>query len=205
MACTQTEKTWRLLRQVMPGVVQERIKMKIRKQVYELTPKDLDKHPAWEFALDEEGEEGQDEATVRPIMQGGPVDPANGMCIVKAEFALNDGTIFTGFLTPPVPGMPSIFHFEGDDGSSQIQPSIVTDNGHVMFWYGLLKPSSEGLAQSYKILGKMTPTEVFPIRYRSIVDLATSPVEGEIKGFMHVEKVKSRFLRRKQVVRVIQE
>jgi len=31
--------------------------MKIRKQVYELTPKDLEEHATWEFALDEEGEE----------------------------------------------------------------------------------------------------------------------------------------------------
>ena len=179
--------------------------MKIRKQVYDLKPRDLDEYPGWEFALDEEGEAGQDEATVRPIMQGGPVDPANGMCIIKAEFALRDGTIFTGFLTPPLPNMPSIFRFEGDDGSSQTQPSIVTDNGHVMFWYGLLKPNSEGIAENYKILGGKTSTEVFPKRYRSVVNVATSPVQGEIRGFMYVEKVKSGFLRRKQVVCVVQE
>jgi hypothetical protein len=54
--------------------------MKIRKQVYDFKPRDLNEYPCWEFALDEEGQAGQDEATVRPIMQGGPVDPANGMC-----------------------------------------------------------------------------------------------------------------------------
>jgi hypothetical protein len=37
--------------------------MKIRKQVYELTTDDLELSPIWEFAADEEGEEGQDEAT----------------------------------------------------------------------------------------------------------------------------------------------
>jgi hypothetical protein len=98
-----------------------------------------------------------------------------------------------------------MFSFEGDDGSSRIQPSIVTDNGHVMFWYGLLKPDSEGIAQNYKTLGGKTPTEVFPIRYHSAVNVATTPVQGEIRGFMYVEKVKSGFLRRKQVVRVVQE
>jgi len=41
--------------------------MRIRKQVHELTIEDLEAHPAWQFALDEEAEEGQDEATVRPV------------------------------------------------------------------------------------------------------------------------------------------
>ena len=41
--------------------------MKIRKQVYQLTLDDLERTPVWEFALDEEVEEGQDEATVRPV------------------------------------------------------------------------------------------------------------------------------------------
>ncbi len=49
---------------------------RIRKQVYELTVDDLDRHPVWEFALDEEGEEGQDEATVRPYEPQGVLDPA---------------------------------------------------------------------------------------------------------------------------------
>jgi hypothetical protein len=38
--------------------------MKTRKQVYDLTRENLSKFPIWEFALDEEGDEGQDEATV---------------------------------------------------------------------------------------------------------------------------------------------
>jgi hypothetical protein len=50
-------------------------KMNFRKQVYELTVEDLRQHPVWEFALDEEGEEGQDEATVRPFVSSGSVDP----------------------------------------------------------------------------------------------------------------------------------
>lgn len=136
--------------------------MKIRKQVYELISKDLDEHPAWEFALDEEGEEGQDEATVRPISQDHPVDPAKGMCIIKAEFVLNDGTILTGFITPSVANMPSMFGFEGDDGSSQTQPSIVTEKGHVMFWYGLLKPGVEGIARSYKFSEERPPRRFSP-------------------------------------------
>ena len=39
---------------------------RIRKQVYDLTAEDLRRYPLWEFCLDEEGIEGQDEATVKP-------------------------------------------------------------------------------------------------------------------------------------------
>ena len=38
--------------------------MKIRKKANELTLDYLSKFAVWEFALDEEGEEGQDETTV---------------------------------------------------------------------------------------------------------------------------------------------
>jgi hypothetical protein len=45
---------------------------RVRKQVYDLTVADLEQHAVWEFALDEEGEEGQDEATIRPYESRGP-------------------------------------------------------------------------------------------------------------------------------------
>jgi hypothetical protein len=32
-----------------------------------LTPADIEQHPIWEFAIDEEGIEGQDETWVRPF------------------------------------------------------------------------------------------------------------------------------------------
>jgi hypothetical protein len=38
----------------------------VRKPVYDLTLADFDAARVWEFALDEEGVAGQDEATVRP-------------------------------------------------------------------------------------------------------------------------------------------
>src|SRR5262252_1978828 len=46
---------------------------RVRKQVFDLTVEDLDRYPVWEFALDEEGDEGQDEATVRPYEPHGPL------------------------------------------------------------------------------------------------------------------------------------
>jgi hypothetical protein len=57
--------------------------MLIRKQVYDLRLEDFERHPVWEFALDEEGEEGQDEATVRPYSVAGPADSAEGTLVVS--------------------------------------------------------------------------------------------------------------------------
>jgi hypothetical protein len=57
--------------------------MKLRKQVYDLTTEDLDFAPIWEYAHDEEGEEGQDEATVRPVEPARSLDAVEVMCVAK--------------------------------------------------------------------------------------------------------------------------
>ena len=64
--------------------------MKIRKQVHDLSVDDVRKFPVCEFALDEEGEEGQDEATVRPFEFSGALDPSDGPFIVRGVFTLAD-------------------------------------------------------------------------------------------------------------------
>jgi hypothetical protein len=103
--------------------------MKTRKQVYKLTHADLTKYPVWEFALDEEVEPGQDEATVRPYPIEGPLDPSDGMFEIRTRFVLADGTGHVGYLTPG--------HTATDLGS--VQPQIVTDKGQVIFWMGSIK------------------------------------------------------------------
>ncbi len=90
--------------------------MKIRKQVYELTIEDLNRFPVWEFGLDEEGEEGQDEATVRPRKIKEPLDPSEETFIVRAVFTLVDRTILTGYLTPSP---------EGDNGISTVSAHCI--------------------------------------------------------------------------------
>src|SRR5688572_554989 len=135
---------------------------RIRKQVYDLTVADLERHAVWEFALDEEGEEGQDEATVRPYESPGPLDPSEGMFIVRARLKLADGTQFVGYLTPPV---------QGDSSLGTLQPAAVMREGQVSFWCGTLEPDSRELASSYARLGKTSGSEVFPLRFRSDVAL----------------------------------
>lgn len=148
---------------------------RIRRQVYELTPEDLDRSSIWEFALDEEGEEGQDEATVRPYESQGPLDPSDGMFVVRARFELADGTRAVGFLTPPV---------QGDSSLGTLQPAVVVDQGQVSFWCGMLSPEPVHLAASYARLGKSSASEVFPLRFTSDVELVGGPVTGELPGFL---------------------
>jgi hypothetical protein len=151
--------------------------MRIRKQVYELTVEDFDQHPVWEYALDEEGEEGQDEATVRPHSVAGPVDPADGMVIVKARFTLADGTSMPGYLTPPSPD---------SGGLGTIQPQIITQRGQVPFWCGAFRPTSEVLAQNYDRLER-TADRVFPLRFTSEIEIVGGPVVGVLNGFQYME------------------
>ncbi|WP_338462686.1 hypothetical protein VZH09_04710 [Synechococcus elongatus IITB7] len=134
----------------------------IRKQVYELTADDLDQHAVWEFALDEEGEEGQDEATVRPYEGNQPLNPTDGMFIVRAHFLLVDGTRMQGYLTPSVQGNSSL---------GTLQQTIFTIEGRAPFWFGRLTPEPKQFAESYACLGKSSSQEVFPIQFESDVEL----------------------------------
>ncbi len=152
--------------------------MRIRKQVYELGVDDLSRSPVWEFALDEEGEEGQDEATVRPYALHGPLDPSAGMFIVRARLTLADGTSVIGYLTPPV---------QGDSSLGTLQPAAVVGAGQVSFWCGLVSPDPEQIAESYRRLGKSSPAQVFPLRFEADVPLIGGPIRGELPGFLVLE------------------
>ncbi|CAN5457528.1 hypothetical protein BH09VER1_BH09VER1_55450 [soil metagenome] len=147
---------------------------KIRRQIYELSLEDLSASLAWEFALDEEGEPDQDEATVRPYIFSGILDPSAGRFIVTARFWLADGTQLLGYLTPP----------SSDDRSlGTTQPQIVTERGQGSFWYGCLPPAT---AHAYQLLGREAAS-VFPIRFESNVPLAGGSVSGTISGFLCLE------------------
>jgi hypothetical protein len=143
----------------------------MRRQVYELTPADLEQCPIWEHALDEEGDEGQDEATVKPRPDLGRADPAEGMLLVRAELVAADGTRFVGYVYP-----------EHDDEPGLLQPTIVTDAGQVNFWLGGVAPREGELEGRYALLGK-TPSELFPVRYRAVVPHDGVQLIGTIPAF----------------------
>ena len=145
----------------------------VRKQVAELQLSDLHEFPIWEFALGEEGLDGQDEETVRPRPDIAQVDPRAGMFLVRAEFAAADGTAFEGFISP-----------DERRHVAYLQPTIVADGRHLRFWFGTVAPAPAVLETNYRVLGK-TPPELFPVSYHSLVDTTDGRVAGTLDGFMH--------------------
>jgi hypothetical protein len=145
---------------------------RIRKQVYELRPADLERFPIWEHALDEEGEPGQDEATVKPRPDLEEADPGEGLLIVRAELTARDGTRYAGYVYP-----------SDDDEISSIQPTIATDAGQVNFWLGAFPPRAGQLERGYEVVGK-TAEELFPVRYRALVPSNGARLEGEVPAFL---------------------
>jgi hypothetical protein len=146
---------------------------RIRKQVYGLVPADLELFAIWELATDEEGEEGQDEATVRPRPDLDVADPSEGILVVRAELVAADGTRFDGYLSP---------HREPHVG--YVQPTIVMDEGQIGFWSGIRKPARDELDGRYRLLGK-NASELFPLSYRALVPCGDAEVEGTLDGFVH--------------------
>jgi len=163
---------------------------KNRKQVYELQVDDLEKHDVWEFALDEEGEPGQDEATVRPYKRSGKLNPDKGMFVVKAQFIIANGKKYTGYVTPPL---------HGNSSMGTIQPIIVLPNGQVSFWNGMFVPSKDNILKKYNMLGVQNSNELFPLKFQSSVPITTGPVQGTISGFMYfVQKGDERVVKEKK-------
>jgi hypothetical protein len=163
----------RLLREPDDEVAEPPTPSPIRKQVTALLPGDIKRFPIWEYALDEEGEEGQDETTVRPRPDLKRAEPHEGLFVVAAEFVTADGTRFDGFASP---------HEEAHVGYTQ--PTIVTDQGQVNFWFGLFPPKPAAIARAYHTLGKTAP-ELFPLRYRALVEHAGAILDGELPAFLH--------------------
>ena len=155
---------------------------RVRKQVYELTVTDLTRHPVWEFALDEEGRKGQDEATVRPYKPRGGLDPGDGMFVVRAWLTLADGTRVRGHLQPQVPGTPF---------SRNNHPTAVVADGQVGFWCGMRAPTKREIVEDYARLGKASAREVFPLRFESDVTLIGGPVRGKVPGFLVLENFRT--------------
>jgi hypothetical protein len=151
----------------------------IRKQVYDLRPRDLERFPIWEFAIDEEGEPGQDEETVKPRPDLTEADPGEGLLIVRAEFVASDTTSYDGYVSPA-------FEFDLAD----IQPTIVTEEGQVNFWFGAFPPEAGEIEKNYKLLGK-SPEQLFPVTFKAVANHGGANLEGDVPAFLRFKDVGS--------------
>jgi hypothetical protein len=162
--------------------------VKIRVQDFYLTVSDLIRFPAWEYALDKEGVEGQDERTVRPYLVAPSLDLQDTHFLVRASFSLADGTVHKGYLTPKEANRVDVGGFGSVIIPYDLGPTIVIGKDHIHFQYGPKKPTKRDLRRVYKLLAKK-PEDVFPITFSSDVEVVHSIIEGKLDGFMYFDTI----------------
>ena len=151
----------------------------IRRQVYELTPRELTDCSIWEFCSDEEGLEGQDEATVRPSSEIELSGEVPGAHIVAADVTFADGSIALGYLYS---GEPQDF--------ACVQPNLCLESSQVNFWMGCLRfvpDVDKRIANSYVLIGKERAT-IFPVTFKSRVKIDGEPLNVSLDGFMALDE-----------------
>jgi hypothetical protein len=127
----------------------------------------------WEFAIDEEGEEGQDETTLKPRLDLKWPNPSEGLLIVECEFDSKSGKRFRGLCSPSF-----------DDSVNSIQPYIIVDNQFINFWFGIIQPDKKTKDKIYEVLNETSDT-LFPLKFHSRLEMADgSRISGQIDGFM---------------------
>jgi hypothetical protein len=155
------------------------------KKYYRLTPADLNEHPIWVLAMDlatfsEAKDEGWDDDTglVVPL----PSDRSlverlfeNCICYARVRFVAANERQFTGML--------KCWAGEGIESS---HPTILTDDGQVDFYFGIVKPTAEQVAFGHARLG-ISSAELFPLTYHPDVSLPDGPPGGELEGFYYME------------------
>lgn len=140
--------------------------------MYHLSLDDLSDIPIWEYALDEEGMPGQDEATVKPRPDLSAVDPSEGSFVVHTMFESASGATFRGYSQPAA--SPDL---------GLIQPTIIAKGSHIHFWFGIIRPRGRHIERSYQLL-EMSPDDLFPVRFESLVDINRTPGRRSYRGFL---------------------
>jgi len=160
------------------------------KQFGDLKPSDLERHPVWIGCHTADHNEpwykDTDEETFRPYTGKLPVDPAEGMFLVRASFKLRDGSCCEGFVTPAGEGWD-----RRNDGRPMFahnhilgtqQPQMFGDDRFFGFWGGIVGITSQTQQELYAALGK-PPAAIFPVRFYTDAALTTGIGEGTIEGF----------------------
>jgi hypothetical protein len=126
------------------------------------------------FDYNEPWYEDTDEATFRPWEGPLPVDPSEGMFLVRAVLRAADGREFRGFLTPA--------STNAGYELGLIQPCLAAGGKFFGFWWGLQGVASSMKDAFYAELGS-TPDRIFPMNFACSAALATGVCSGTIDGF----------------------
>ena len=140
-----------------------------------MAPGDIVKSAVWEFCLDEEGEPGQDEATVKPRKDLQRLSDLDGSMIAKADFTFGNGEKGIGYI------------YASPEGTlTAVQPVILTPLGQVMFWYGIMAPDEERQKESLARLASVSE-KPFPIKFACAIPTDDEPISGVLEGFYHYD------------------
>jgi len=141
----------------------ERVTLQTRKPVHKLCRKDFDAYPVWQYADDEEGQEGRDETWVRPIDSNSV--PKRSYCHVAVDFATPIGKTYFGFVTVSTL-----------DGAPDVCQGVILYNRKYLF---IANPGAFGFDDSRKRLLTglvLTEKQAFPLSFTLRV-----PVVGHAK------------------------
>ena len=136
------------------------VTLNTRKPVDQLNLEDFIAFPVWEYAIDEEGVEGQDETWVRPVDSA--MVPKRSYTLVAADFTAARGKHFTGSVTvSTLDGPPEV-----------CQGVIIHDHENLFISNAEAFKFDESREHLLAALG-LTEAEMFPLSYRLRVPVAS--------------------------------
>ena len=156
---------------------------RIRRQIENLSLTDLLFCPIWQFALDEEGVDGQNEHTLRPRLDLNVVNPGKMYTVVRATFEAYGGSRFRGMVKPqPMDPGPTVTPIVPYD----LWPVVmVNESESVVFGFGTTAPSVAELDDVYQKLG-LRRGQLFPLSFSSDVPIENGIGNGVLRGFMYM-------------------
>ncbi|TPW23430.1 hypothetical protein FH712_10055 [Marinobacter nauticus] len=138
----------------------------MRKQIWELTEPDIEKHPFWVFPMDE----GEDETEIRPARDMELNDP-NSHLLVRARFTEYNGDEWLGYV---------IWSRPADIASCQ--PLLWRNREAIGFWFGITRPSSDDSSKvSFPVVAKSEALPEFGAITLAIPGLCYADDSGAIR------------------------
>ena len=146
---------------------------RIRKQMFDLTGADYRATPLWQFCLDEESREGQDETTVRPSALKDVPARSCGLFLIAADVVFADWSKHLGYL------------FSEEDNVIQALGAVFIKDKPFLFrvWGETEDKLREHVEEQYQELG-LASNAVFPASFRSVIPIGGQPFSFELDGFI---------------------
>lgn len=141
---------------------------KTRKPVGDLTPSDLEAFPIWEYAIDEEDVEGQDESWVRPVAAS-KIPAKSYSQIVSSSFRTSSGQQFSGYMivSPAASTAKVLDHSGGSLFCESGQCFLIDLNGPALDFI------KRDCLKEIKRALKLDARKLFPLAFELLVPIAS--------------------------------